>query len=319
MAKIFFQQVYTCMRILPFSQFYRSSSVKTEPKKMQSPSFGRFSVKPNNNFEKIGDGDIYKSRRIKNYTALLRNARFWCGLPYLLQDKFPNGAKIFDYACSTGHESASIVISLKDKLPQEQFKKFMPIYAFDSNANAVKQAKSREIMLDNIECELFNLLDKSKPEDYFIKIKLGNSSDNTYYKKSCLSSNIITGEGDLLKDMNKLRAENQPLVLFFRNASQFMTKKGRSLTALSLFQMVPPKSLLIIGDMDVNRLFYDNDEKTFGECLLSAGFKKVENIYPEKVIDKNKQCKNGMSLDFVLNMSALMEQDGLEPFCFEKL
>lgn len=249
------------------------------------------------NIMKKGDGIIYKRGTIKNYTNMFRGIRMFKELPQFLQKKYPYGAPIYDYACSTGHEASSLVISLFDALPDAQAKKFLPIKALDNNPKILKKTKNHTLVIGAEEESVFRFFESTKKDEYLKPI--GTSYGERLYKmQEKLTENIHFGYGDIFEDLKDDKLPKEPIILCLRNMWQFLTKDGAKDLAAKLFEKLPPKSTLIIGEMDVM-------ENSAHELLKRAGFKPVK---------ENVVCnfRNQRLYSWYETM-----EEGIKEYCFE--
>lgn len=219
-----------------------------------------------------GDGFAYKWGSIKNYTTLFRNFTVFKELPNFLEKEYPNGAKIYDYACSRGHEASSIVIGILDSLSPQKAKQYLPIYAFDNNQKILQMNDNHSLKLDEDEIRIFKWFENSDINDYFKHLRHSSTSDQELYKmRDKLSDNISFDYGDVFEDLENQKFSNEPCILFFRNAWQFLTEDGITTLSESLFNNLHSKSSVIIGNMDIHRAKADN-------ALLNVGFNRINKI-----------------------------------------
>lgn len=133
-----------------------------------------------------------------------------------LTEKFPEGVKIYDYACSDGSEAYSLAMSLM-QTGEEKSQKYFPIIARDIGKSVIDRANSGKIEI--------------KPEDQKkIKSKLSPAKYNTLFKPTGLRT-LFTVQ-DKLKNCVKFEQANiardvkdfdfspdgKPSIIIFRNA-----------------------------------------------------------------------------------------------------
>jgi len=286
------------MRISPYN--YLVSRRPTINKKNEC-SFGTLYDKDWGGINLIGDGIRYSNGPIKNYTKLIRGVKVFKELPQYLKTTYPNGATIFDYACSAGHEASSIIISLFNGLHPKEVEKFLPIKAFDNNPKVVKMAQKYALKLDNREMCDFKRLDRVDVKDFLVSPRMSVGKQRTYKMSDKLKDNIQFDFGDLFEDLKEGKLSKEPCVLFFRNAWQFLTHKGAIELATTLFEKLPSKSTVIIGEKDI-------EEQRANKILERIGFKKMLDT---KVINPVEQ-------NFKDRFVAIMEGESLSTYCFTK-
>lgn len=253
-----------------------------------------------------GDGVIYGSGSIKNYSHLFRNLKFYQIMPFILDKKFPNGAVIYDYACSAGYEASSIVMAMKDKLPNEKVEKFMPVYAFDCNPQIVEEAKKYKLKLNGSELKSFHFFENIKKSDFLVPTKIDRNGQVINFATRNLTNNIIFDNGNIFEDLESGKLSKKPCVLFIKNTWQFLTDYGSRKLAKSLYDNLKSKSLVFIGDEDIDKFYGMTTDKV----LLDTGFKAVEDRFDITY----KQKKNRT----LYNRITLFEHKNLSDLCFEK-
>jgi len=147
--------------------------------------------------------------------------------------KFPNGVKIYDYACSDGSEAYSIAMLLIDKLEYEKTKEKYLIIAKDIGPKVIAQANDGVIGITNPE-EISRHLKSTKFDDYFTKMSPSDESyyrskyglekdeEDLYYVSDKLRSCVKFSKANILEDSvdpTTFESSNgQPLILLFRYA-----------------------------------------------------------------------------------------------------
>lgn len=253
-----------------------------------------------------GDGKIYGYGDIKNYSHLFRNLRFFQQMPIIIDKKFPNGVKIYDYACSSGYEPASIVMSIEDRLPKEKANKFFPIFAFDKNPQIIQEAQRYQLRLNGAENRSFEYFENIKKSNYFTSIGIDFQKQEICNETDNLRQKIIFKNGDLFEDAENDKISKEPCVLFFRNSWQFLTSDGIEKLANLLSKKLKPKSLLFIGDEDIDK-FYD---MRTDKILQKHNFKPIKEFEPIKYTSpKNMKINNRITM---------FEHGNLSDLCYEK-
>ena len=305
------------------------------------PSFGMTTDQESREALKVKldaiDGVYLKGVNISNYTKLFRNIKVYQQLPEMLEDKFPDGVRIYDFGCSTGYEPESIIMSLYNKMPKEKVAKYVPILAFDNNAKALMRAIShyRSIhyideagfcFFPNISLDMF--YEKQKLTNIPNEIYLGDKSIKTeingYKKSEVLTNGVTYRKGDIFKCLDSFDFGKAPVVLFFRNATQFMTPEGQKLLANKMWNNLPSGSIVVIGDRDINDR-RGTKNRNIRKFLLDNGFKPVEDKYSKDISKTRKMNlgRYGFEEEISENtfFTIINEGDidgGVETYCFEK-
>lgn len=238
------------------------------------------------NLMQVDRGGFYKCETIKNYTNLFRDIKVFKELPQYLVENYPQGVKIYDYACSIGHEASSIIIGLHDALPEKLAEKYLPILAFDKNPKIVKMAQKHKLKLQKEEVESFKWFEKSNINEYFSPLRKSRDNQKNYRMSDKLTNNVVFSEGDIFEDLRNGKLSAEPCVLFFRNATQFMSKKGVDELLGLMSNKLVSKSTVIIGEMDRFEFGAMSSKK-----LCDSGFKPVKNNLKPEFNDKSKNSR----------------------------
>ena len=253
--------------------------------------------------ENVGDGVRYSHGHIHNYSILLRNFRLFLELPKLLEEKFPNGAKIYDYGCSVGYEPVSLDLGLHNYFPKEQVKKYTPIIARDNNPYILREAKRFKLKFEKDELERLAFLKNINQEEFFHPHRKGIDGQLVCGCSDRLKKDIIFEHGDLFDDLKYDRLSDEPCVVLLRNSWQYMTKNGKEELSDLLFEKLKSGSIVIIGSHDVS--------SSANECLLNSGFKNIKGDYEIKDCEYPK-------LEFICNGKKEPAPSDIELYCFEK-
>ena len=221
--------------------------------------------------EQTGDGYIYKRGFIHNYSALARDLQLFLEMPQILEEKFPNGVKIYDYGCSAGYEPTSIVLGLYNHFPEDKVAQYTPVIARDSNPQIIKNAMEYRLRLDEDEVYKIKFFENINKDDFFIARRNGKDGQKIHDCTDKIKENIIYENSDLFEDLDNDKLSDEPCVVLLRNAWQYMTPMGVTNLANKLYSKLQPKSIVIIGASDI---LSDADKR-----LVEAGFKKIDKDY----------------------------------------
>ena len=253
------------MRIAPVNQninFHnnRKNSSNTAPSFTAWEAVSRIKVK-----KAVQEPQVY------HFTTLFRNPHFWADFSSHIQNKFPNGAKIYNYAASDGSESYSLIMRLIEDIGDDNAKKYFPIMSNDIGKAAVQRMKKRKIEVSkNEEESIFINLKKTNLTQYFDfigKDPIYGTNDILKVKKS-LYSKIIPKQANIMKDLEDSSMFQDPCVLLFRNAWYFFSKEGKNKLAEKLFDRLKPGSSLVIGGVDRPHI---------PPILIEKGFRPVKH------------------------------------------
>lgn len=221
--------------------------------------------------EQTGDGIIYNRGFIHNYSALARDMQLFLEMPQMLEQKFPNGVKIYDYGCSAGYEPTSIVLGLYNHFPEDKVDSYTPIIARDKNPQILKIAKNYRLRFEDDERERLGFFENIDKNDFLIARRSDAYGQKIFDCTDKLKQKIIYEEGDLFEDLDRRELSEEPCVVLLRNAWQYITPMGRQLLSEKLYSKLQPKSMVIIGSCDLM--------KEADKNLLKAGFKQVDDDF----------------------------------------
>ncbi|MBO5739423.1 hypothetical protein J6R97_08810 [bacterium] len=258
-----------------------SYSFKTNP---SFQSFQREIVKPNK-------GLLYC-----NDTCFFRNASFWDQLTCFLKEKYKNEPKVnvYNYGCSDGSESLSLVMKILTQEDKELEKKFLPVIAKDIDEFVISKAKSKEFFyLKNDERKKINFYTNGQYRNFFSEIDETNNgcfalANNDLYK------HIDFSVADIRSDYKNIEPENS--VVFVRNFWPYITKRKNIISKIkdlvvksnqevenkaarqeildNLASQLEKKSLIIIGNYDLRGTLWSIEDE-----IQKAGFKKTNLKY----------------------------------------
>ena len=260
------------MKILPYSNNVNSyNQSQTRPNFKAHYDLGQ--VK-----ELAGDGFIYKSGNIHNYSCLVRDLELFLKLPEMIKKKFPDGVKIYDYACSAGYESTTIDLGLHNSMSSEMVKKYTPIIARDNNPHIIKKAQEYRLRFEDDEMARLDMFENINKEDFFTPRRKDAYGQKIHDCKDILKKEIIYENGDLFKDLENGKLSDEPCIVLLRNTWQYMTPLGIINNVNLLSKHLQPKSIVVLGTFDVRT--------NAAKQLLKSGFKPVEDEYDVALKDK---------------------------------
>lgn len=202
--------------------------------------------------------DIFgmKSQDLTNVTYFFRDG-FSDKFADSLIQHFPQGIKIYDYACSDGTEAYSIALSLIERLGERQAGKYFPVEARDLSQECINQAQK-------------GLIEIEKEEIEEIESKIRNTNFNEFFKQTCQKNTFQIQERlkkcvnfkkqNFVRDAIEGNFSKNPCILIFKNAYQHINH-----------------------DAQVNLLnyLYENPGFPSGSIVILSGSKDI--IKPDKL------------------------------------
>ena len=186
----------------------RISSVQNYQYQPQKPTFKEFHrsvIKPN-------EGLVYC-----NDTWFFRSADFWDNFTNFLKKKYKNVPKVnvYNYACSDGSETFTLIMRILSEKDKELEKKFLPIIAKDIDKYVIKKAKSKDYyQIGNEEKEKINIFTNGQYSKFFKEITQTQNSIFAYASQE-LYDNVNFSIADVNKDYKNIKPENS--VVMVRN------------------------------------------------------------------------------------------------------
>ena len=119
---------------------------------------------------------VSKEILYRNDTSFFREDLIWDFLVKFLKDKYSDVSKVnvYDYACSNGSETYSIIMKLLTDLDKQEAEKFFPINAKDIDLLAVSNAKDKSVPISWGEKSRIEYFTNKNFNTYFIKNLLIN-------------------------------------------------------------------------------------------------------------------------------------------------
>lgn len=230
--------------------------------------------------------DFFNTNLIRTSTNVFREDVEWDRLVKFIDRHFADKDKVNSYvlACSDGSEAFTYAISIKEFLPQEVQKKFLPIKASDIDEEMIKTAKSGRINLYPIEfllaenisgIDLFKYM-TDKTVSHLIKGDEVSETDeiSSYKVKKELLDAAEFKCSDILSEMRNLKDEGNSVIMC-RNVFPYLKPSYVDKIILTAQEKLKIGSLFVIGN-------YDEYAK-IGDKLLNNGFFKpvlnCQNIF----------------------------------------
>lgn len=224
---------------------------------------------------------LYKNnKRMNCYTNFFRGDLPWESLGKIFHENFKHKPKvqIINGACSDGSETVSLVMALKESLPEKLWSKFLPIKAFDFCEELIILAKRGEFEIDDVDTGKINKYIKNK--EIYIKNAL-NPAQEFYLKpqatktiraKQEVLSSINFEQNDVFKVLENLQDDSNTIFMF-RNALIHLGEQDAEKFAKLAGEKLKTGSLLIIGNTD-------KASTSIEKYLADQNFKEiVKNIY----------------------------------------
>ena len=214
----------------------------------------------------------FKELAYRNDTSIFRDDLLWDDFIKFLKFKYEDLKKVnvYNYACSNGSESFSLVMKMLSCLGKKDSEKFFPIIAKDVDSLAIENAKSNSIPIDWFEKSKINLHTDNNFAEYFTKDFSSNWYDGEtvfYCPVKELTENVRFSKGDIMKDYKRIEPENS--VVLARNFWPYLLEDIPRLI-LRLAEQMGKNSTLVIGGFDVNGC--KNYNIDLRQELLKKGF-----------------------------------------------
>ena len=236
-------------------------------------------IKPYYTQQKLTSSKLFSprftSKRIDCYdtTEFFRNDLDWKGFSYLLSNFYKDTPKVnvVSYACSTGKETYSLALQLKNIFGNTS-NKFFPIIAKDIDPNAITKAKRGRYIITQSESIK---LDKAGDLNLYRYIDvIDDGLEKFAYVKDSLKSLVNFSKADICQDIDSI--PNKNTVLICRNFFGYLTPKEQSDLVNKLEKQLDKTSLVALGSYDkaygITKLF---EQKGFKETEIEHVFKKL--------------------------------------------
>lgn len=213
----------------------------------------------------------------RNVTYFFRTDLDWHVLAHFLKNKYNKTDKVnvFNYGCSDGSESYTLVLSLLTRLGNDMSKKFFPIISKDSDPYIIKRAQSGCCNIYNSDLYAINYYTQNRFNDYFRAIPCTDKNcDLGITPKKPLQNKIIFEQANILDDLVNLPDKNN--VIFCRNFWHYMGEENYDTLAKQLYEKTKNNGLVIIGDYD--------EKNGVSKALRQHGFEEtyVQRIFQTK-------------------------------------
>lgn len=229
-------------------------------------------------------------------TAFYRDLPTLLGFTKLMQEQFPDGGDIMDFACSNGEEAISLYSLINDK-DNPKYK----IHCYDTSDKAINLAKNNIYSVDSENYDYFllardnnklksdirsnfnELMEEITPPniklsdesyvDYINTLKIFNEK---YFKlKDKYRHNFKFEKGDI-RNISNIQPDKQVGAVFFRNALYHITSNH-------VFEKINDKETLDkIWNTNKEEVLQDVVDKVY-EKLLPGGFLVLGNDEKEHV------------------------------------
>ena len=222
---------------------------------------------------------VYKyanNKTMKCFSNVFRLDLNWEDLIKFLAKNFKNKKTInvINGACSDGSESFSLVMALKEFLPEKDYRKFLPIKAFDFNEDIIKKAKSGFLDISDTDKAKINkyITDKSTYFDENIDSFINSDEYQKLKLKKELTNCVDFEVNDIFKVLENL-TDDSNTILLFRNALIHLGDDNAKKFASLASEKLKPNSIVIIGNTDVA-------STKIKQYMTEEGFTEViKNVY----------------------------------------
>ena len=230
-------------------------------------------VKKNVNFAS-SERIVYKhlpNRTYSNFTSFLRPDFDWISFIKFIKEKYGNLTKvnIINHACSDGSEPYTLAMLIKEAF-KDFAKNFLPIKAYDFDAEIINYAKNKQILIKHD--DIYRLsTDIPQWNSKYLKV-VQNQGMGTPIKVSPteeLDSAVVFEKKNILDDFVGQKLSNT--IILTRNMWAYLRIAEQETLMEHLFESMDDSCLLVLGAL----------EKTYGidNMLEKRGFVKTSVDY----------------------------------------
>jgi len=212
--------------------------------------------------------------RHRNDTSFFRNQLFWVDLVKILQDRYKNCDKVnvFNYACSNGSETYTLIMAMLSHLSNDDAKKFFPVVAKDYDEYVIELAKKGELSISDEEISDIESITGCPVDKFFT---LDSFMGRKYVSpKPILKDNAKFQEANILSDVLSLPPDNT--VILARNFWPYLPPQTLSILVDRLSERLRENSTVVIGKFDVNFLS-TRLSMHLDKMFLDKGFSSLGN------------------------------------------
>ena len=194
--------------------------------------------------------------RYRCSTSFFRQDLDWLYLADFLGEKYLDipHVNLIDYACSSGEEAYTIIISLISRLGKKQAEKFFPVIAKDLDNDNIDTAISGKYIISHGEKHIIERLIYPRVKD-FVSIKVPNiqysSSAGVFMldANDGLKSHVEFSQADILQDIKNISEETS--VVFARNMWRYLRADEQFALMEKIYEKLKgTNSLLVLGSFD---------------------------------------------------------------------
>ncbi|HSA06525.1 MAG TPA: CheR family methyltransferase [Candidatus Gastranaerophilales bacterium] len=241
-----------------------------------------------------------------NLTHFFRDAEVFTNpLVKYLKTEFPDGVKIYNYACSDGSEPYSLSIKLMNKLGEKKAQKYFPIIARDLSKKQIDQAQKREINIDDSDKEkIYSNTSFLDLNELFNYRRTNDVGENYYSVKKKLADCVNFEQANLVLDAknpeNFTGNKKGPSVLIFRWAFYHLSDNAKKelFESLANNPSFEPGSVIILEPDCLGRLVsLDKQQIPLDKFIpLDKNFKEVNDKSPHSyyMFKKRSDSKNAV-------------------------
>lgn len=231
-----------------------------------------------------GNENVHHSN-VQTITSMFRDDLCWAETIQFMNENFKNKDKVNTYclASSDGAEPYTFAITVKDRLPQKDYSKYLPVFASDSDEEVINAAKSGKINLSDLDLTRISkntLTDKNYFEysGNMIHIKddicYGSPGFNAYKPIPELAESVKFEQSDALEKLKGIKDDGNSVILC-RNVFKYMTTNYVDDVVKTASDNLKSGSLFIVGDEDEGSGVKYKLEKAGFEEKLPNVFRKV--------------------------------------------
>lgn len=235
----------------------------------QNPTFGQW----NRTVYKVGS-KVEISHR--NDTSFLRVTKdfpdFWEQATDFFVNKFKNKQQVgvSFYGCADGSETASFLITMMSRFPQEVWQKFTKnINAIDNDPIAITKAKANKYTISKLEIARLRKMLGDKVDEYFIGFPKKDCNSAEVQLTNKITSKINYRKANVLNDMHHVKRKDN---IVFARAFWPYLERNIPVLAYKFGDRLQNDSCLVISCFDRRGCSWHNAD--IDNLLQQGGFKK---------------------------------------------
>ncbi len=275
------------MRISPivFKNNYKQNFTSTNRTVYFDRLDGRYSLPDYSPYcDNFSDDNDSTKMVYSNRTYFLRSDLSWDTLGNYLNRQFSSDkVNVYNFACSDGSETYSLMLSLINNLGEEGAQRFFPIHASDIDPQIIEEAKKGNLKATDYDYKkIVEIIPKPKTiNDYFEVEKINGNNDFCYvlHPKEVLTKNVIFECKSIEEGLDEVEKSNS--LLLVRNFWRYLSAQELAQASMKLRKSIDKTSRILIGEFDkekLNRFGQSQSITIMPNFLRNLGFYSVDYV-----------------------------------------